>query len=382
MPAFAAAYGTGEAGWGRRAAADEMVTMLPAFRSFIPGRKLLMVRNVAVRLLSIAARQSSSLICSTGPGRVGLPPAFATSTSTGPSSCSIWRRIASMSANLVTSAANCIARPPARSMSAVTADIAAVSRPWTTTFAPSRAKSVAIAAPMPCELPVTSATVSLRLLMLVLPLASGAPPASPFPFTAPPARSSFLLGHHGFGPRAGCPGPTVSYRSVSKVSISNYSKTMVCFARNRVRTILVAMSLQAAPGEPAGVVFPASADGRRSTSALGRAVVADALRQVDPVGAFGAEQESNWRTGYLVHFRRLVEAGLTSKKAVLAVAAEGLESLHRRMRVVPAGGTETGLDTLLSAPARRSFGTITVPGTGAAESELSLPYHGERLRGS
>jgi hypothetical protein len=157
---------------------------------------------------------------------------------------------------------------------------------------------------------------------------------------------------------------------------------MAGFARNRVRTILVAMSLQAAPGEPAGVVFPASAGGRRSTSALGRAVVADALRQVDPVGAFDAEQDTNWRTGYLVHFRRLVEAGLTSKKAALAVATEGLESLHRRMRVVPDSGAETGLDTLLSAPARRSFATITVPGTGAAESELSLPYHGEPLRGS
>jgi hypothetical protein len=58
-----------------------------------------------------------------------------------------------------------------------------------------------------------------------------------------------------------------------------------------------------------GVLFPMSADGRRSTSALGRAVVADALRPVDPVGAFGAEQETNWRSGYLVHFRRLVEAG-------------------------------------------------------------------------
>src|ERR1035438_8339955 len=37
--------------------------------------------------------------------------------------------------------------------------------------------------------------------------------------------------------------------------------------------------------EPAGVVFPASEDGRRSTSALGRAVAADALRAADPVGA-------------------------------------------------------------------------------------------------
>ena len=31
-----------------------------------------------------------------------------------------------------------------------------------------------------------------------------------------------------------------------------------------------------------GVVFPESAEGRRSTSAVGRAVVADALRPADP----------------------------------------------------------------------------------------------------
>ncbi len=49
----------------------------------------------------------------------------------------------------------------------MTADIAGASRPWTTTFAPSRAKSVAIAAPMPRELPVTSATLPWRLLMAV-----------------------------------------------------------------------------------------------------------------------------------------------------------------------------------------------------------------------
>ena len=48
-----------------------------------------------------------------------------------------------------------------------------------------------------------------------------------------------------------------------------------------------------------GVVFP-EVDGRRSTSALGRAVVADALRGVDPVGARAAERETSWRQGYLV----------------------------------------------------------------------------------
>ena len=134
--------------------------------------------------------------------------------------------------------------------------------------------------------------------------------------------------------------------------------------------------------EPAGVVFPSSADGRRSTSALGSAVVADALREADPAGALGAEQDANWRAGYLVHFRRLVEAGLASRDAAVSVARDGLESLHRRMRVVHAGGEETGLGTLLSAPAQRCVTTVTVPGTGQADDELSLPYHGDRLRGS
>ena len=130
-----------------------------------------------------------------------------------------------------------------------------------------------------------------------------------------------------------------------------------------------------------GVVFPLSADGRRSTSALGRAVVADALRAVDPVGALGAEQEADWRSGYLIHFRRLVEAGLTSKAAALSVAGDGLGSLHARMRVRWQAGPETGLDAMLSAPAPASFATLSVPGSGQRETELSLPYHGERLRG-
>jgi hypothetical protein len=114
---------------------------------------------------------------------------------------------------------------------------------------------------------------------------------------------------------------------------------------------------------------------------VGRTVVADALREVDPVGALDAEQETNWRTGYLVHFRRLVEAGLTSKDAAVSVARGGLESLYREMRVALEGGQEAGLDTLLSAPAQRLYATVTVSGTGEAESELSLPYHGEWLRG-
>ena len=129
------------------------------------------------------------------------------------------------------------------------------------------------------------------------------------------------------------------------------------------------------------MAFPVSADGRRSTSALGRAVVADALRRVDAAGAGAAERETGWRTGYLAHFRGLIEAGLGSRQAAVSVARDGLASLHRRMRVIGRDGEEAGLDALVSAPARGGLAAATVTGTGEAERELSVPYRGERLSG-
>jgi hypothetical protein len=130
--------------------------------------------------------------------------------------------------------------------------------------------------------------------------------------------------------------------------------------------------------EQRGVVFPAGADGNRSTSAVGRAVVADALRSTDPTGARAAEQETNWRSGYLEHFRRLVEAGLESPEAAYAVARGGLDSLHERMRVAGPDGEETELEKW---PVRgEPLEDVEVVGNGEPVGELVLPYHGERLR--
>src|SRR5690348_13315537 len=134
-------------------------------------------------------------------------------------------------------------------------------------------------------------------------------------------------------------------------------------------------------GERPGVTFPAGADGRRSTSALARAVVADALGRVDPPGALAATREANWRSGYLTHFRRLVEAGLASRQAAVSVARDGLASLHQRMRVTSPDGTESGLDSLISAAPRQELATVTVAGAGEPERTLSVPYRGERLSG-
>ncbi|HVF04401.1 MAG TPA: hypothetical protein VNA20_06150 [Frankiaceae bacterium] len=128
-----------------------------------------------------------------------------------------------------------------------------------------------------------------------------------------------------------------------------------------------------------GVVFPTTGEGR-STSAFGRSVIADALREVDPVGANAAQHDTNWRRGYLTHFRRLVEAGLGSREAALAIARNGLASAGDRMRYAVPGGGEVGLAEAFARPGA-GVDTLTLTGGGTPESELAIPYRGERLAG-
>jgi len=129
-----------------------------------------------------------------------------------------------------------------------------------------------------------------------------------------------------------------------------------------------------------GVAFPRT-DSGRSTSALGRAVVADALRAVDPLGARSAERETNWRREYGVHFRRLVEAGLLSPEAAVNLALDGLASLYERM-VYSTEDSELPLAHATEIEVKEPLETVTVTGSGELEPELVLPYHGERLRGA
>ncbi|WP_034590429.1 hypothetical protein [Hamadaea tsunoensis] len=132
-----------------------------------------------------------------------------------------------------------------------------------------------------------------------------------------------------------------------------------------------------------GVVFPVSDAGgeRRSTSALGRSVVASALRAVDPVGAGAVERETAWRTAYAGHFKRLLEAGLSSGDAARTSAADGLAALHDRMRVITADRGEIGLRELFDGAPAKPLATATYAGRGEAEREFTLPYRGQRLAG-
>ena len=101
----------------------------------------------------------------------------------------------------------------------------------------------------------------------------------------------------------------------------------------------------------------------------------------DPTGARAVEQETNWRSGYLEHFRRLIEAGLESPDAADSIARSGLESLHETMRVAGPDDEESALEKWPAAGDEPIEG-VEVVGNGEPVDELVLPYHGERLRGS
>lgn len=121
-----------------------------------------------------------------------------------------------------------------------------------------------------------------------------------------------------------------------------------------------------------GVSFPTE-----STSATARTILADALRKADPVGARAVEGETGWRRNYLTHFRRALEAGIGEAPAAHAIATDGLTSAHAQMRF----GDATLDQAIPGTPLSQAFHTRTIRGSADAETELTVPYRGERLGG-
>jgi hypothetical protein len=131
---------------------------------------------------------------------------------------------------------------------------------------------------------------------------------------------------------------------------------------------------------PGGVDLPTDEEGRRSSSAFGRELAAAALRGVDPTGAQAAERETNWRSGYIDHLRRLTEAGVASPGDARTIAADGLAAVHGRMVVRHPEGDRPITDLRAATPVR-DIADAVITGTGEAEQELALPYRGELLTG-
>jgi hypothetical protein len=131
-----------------------------------------------------------------------------------------------------------------------------------------------------------------------------------------------------------------------------------------------------------GVAFPLTGEAgsqRRSTAAFGRSVVAAAFEGVDAVGAAAAARETSWRSGYLPHFARLVEAGLVGPDATVRIARQGAAALTGGMRWLEDGQEEALGDAPVSpAPAHE---TVAVRGSSSPVTRLELPFRGELLSG-
>src|SRR3954452_12638942 len=133
-PALALAYAWIPVRLTLRPAPDEMFTMRPYRRSFIPGATARVQRNVDFRFASTTACQSASETSSSGrPTWPTTPPALLTRMSTLPidaTKSATWR----------------------------SAVASTVSRAQPCTVAPCSVSAAAIALPMPCAVPVTIAT--------------------------------------------------------------------------------------------------------------------------------------------------------------------------------------------------------------------------------
>lgn len=133
---------------------------------------------------------------------------------------------------------------------------------------------------------------------------------------------------------------------------------------------------------PREVAFPLTgevATQRRSSSAFGRSVVTAALDGVDPVGAAAAARETSWRSGYLPHFARLVEAGLVGPDEAVMIAAQGADAFTGGMRWVE-HGQEMALGDV-PVPATPAHETVVVVGSSPPVTRLELPFRGELLSG-
>jgi hypothetical protein len=132
--------------------------------------------------------------------------------------------------------------------------------------------------------------------------------------------------------------------------------------------------------DESGVAFPRNDDGRRSATATGRAVWADAVREVDPDLAGRIDAERDWRRGYVTQVVAVTAAATRTPATALTVARSGLEALAGRMRFERDGGS-TSVPEAVSGQSATTLGTHRLTGQGERERELVVPYRGEHLNG-
>jgi hypothetical protein len=129
-----------------------------------------------------------------------------------------------------------------------------------------------------------------------------------------------------------------------------------------------------------GVSFPLL-DGRRSTSATGRAILADAAAAVDRDLERRIRSCREWRSDYMGFVRELTLA-CAERTAALAIAGAGLQSMRSRLVVEHGGGLASLDEALESIEPAGELGSGQIHGTAQPVSTLRVPYRGRELHGA
>ena len=130
----------------------------------------------------------------------------------------------------------------------------------------------------------------------------------------------------------------------------------------------------------AGLAFP-DVDARRSTTATGRAILADAAASVDGDLGGRIRAAGSWRSDYLGVLRELTIAS-AERTSSLAMARAGLASMRRQLEFERDARAVSLEDALEAFAPSLTLGTGEVRGAAPAVEALRVPYQGRELDGS
>ncbi|HSH05196.1 MAG TPA: hypothetical protein VLL52_21960 [Anaerolineae bacterium] len=130
-----------------------------------------------------------------------------------------------------------------------------------------------------------------------------------------------------------------------------------------------------------GIQFPVTGDGKRSTTAVGKAIIQTALAAAGSEGVQAVAEERDWRHRYPRHLRKLSEVSLRDGETALATARAGLAAAWGRL-VFMREGEGVPLAAAMAEPATEAWHTVTVAGEGGGDIRpWGLPYEGDFLQG-
>jgi len=137
----------------------------------------------------------------------------------------------------------------------------------------------------------------------------------------------------------------------------------------------------APPKAPVGAEFPEDGKGGRSTSEVGKAVIAAALSGAGTDEGIAAGDKcskvKNWRFGYQKQIMQLARVGSASPEAALGSARAGLKWMHEKMVFHTADQKLAGPFGATVAKVKASFQTGVIKGTKPSPpAEYLVPYDG------